>query len=51
MEIQIWSDFACPWCALGFTRLDVALEQFEHADDVTAGAPLLRARSIGAAPP
>jgi len=35
MEIQIWSDFACPWCALGTTRLDVALEQFEHADDVT----------------
>jgi predicted DsbA family dithiol-disulfide isomerase len=35
MEIQTWSDFACPWCALGFTRLDVALEQFEHADDVT----------------
>jgi predicted DsbA family dithiol-disulfide isomerase len=35
MEIQIWSDFACPWCALGLTRLDVALEQFEHADDVT----------------
>jgi predicted DsbA family dithiol-disulfide isomerase len=35
MEIQIWSDFACPWCALGSTRLDVALEQFEHADDVT----------------
>ena len=35
MEIQIWSDFACPWCALGFTRFDVALEQFEHADDVT----------------
>ncbi len=35
MEIQLWSDFACPWCALGFTRLDVALAQFEHADDVT----------------
>ncbi len=34
MEIQVWSDFACPWCALGFTRLDVALEQFAHADDV-----------------
>jgi predicted DsbA family dithiol-disulfide isomerase len=35
MEIQIWSDFACPWCALGFARLDVALEQFEQADEVT----------------
>jgi predicted DsbA family dithiol-disulfide isomerase len=35
MEIQVWSDFACPWCALGLTRLDVALEKFAHADDVT----------------
>jgi predicted DsbA family dithiol-disulfide isomerase len=35
MEIQLWSDFACPWCALGFTRLDVALARFEHAEDVT----------------
>ena len=35
MEIEIWSDFACPWCALGLYRLDAALEQFEHADEVT----------------
>lgn len=35
MEIQLWSDFACPWCALGFTRLDIALAQFEHTQDVT----------------
>lgn len=35
MEIQIWSDFACPWCALGFTRLDVALSRFEHAEAVS----------------
>jgi predicted DsbA family dithiol-disulfide isomerase len=34
MEIQVWSDFACPWCALGFARLDVALSQFEHAGAV-----------------
>jgi predicted DsbA family dithiol-disulfide isomerase len=35
MEIEVWSDFACPWCALGFTRLDVALSRFEHADAVS----------------
>jgi predicted DsbA family dithiol-disulfide isomerase len=35
MEIQVWSDFACPWCALGLARLDVSLGQFAHADDVT----------------
>jgi predicted DsbA family dithiol-disulfide isomerase len=35
MEIEIWSDFACPWCALGIYRLDAALKEFEHADEVT----------------
>jgi predicted DsbA family dithiol-disulfide isomerase len=34
MQIDIWSDFACPWCALGDYRLDAALERFEHADAV-----------------
>jgi predicted DsbA family dithiol-disulfide isomerase len=34
MEIQVWSDFACPWCALGFYRLDAALTRFEHGDAV-----------------
>jgi predicted DsbA family dithiol-disulfide isomerase len=33
MEIEVWSDFACPWCALGFYRLDAALTRFEHSDD------------------
>jgi predicted DsbA family dithiol-disulfide isomerase len=35
MEIQIWSDFACPWCALGVHRLDAARRQFEHDEDIT----------------
>jgi predicted DsbA family dithiol-disulfide isomerase len=34
MEIEIWSDFACPWCALGLLRLDAALGRFEHGDAV-----------------
>jgi predicted DsbA family dithiol-disulfide isomerase len=34
VRIDIWSDFACPWCALGVHRLDAALEEFEHADAV-----------------
>ena len=21
MQIDVWSDFACPWCALGLARL------------------------------
>jgi predicted DsbA family dithiol-disulfide isomerase len=32
MEIQVWSDFACPWCALGHARLDAARSRFEHGD-------------------
>jgi predicted DsbA family dithiol-disulfide isomerase len=34
VEVQVWSDFACPWCALGLARLEVARRQFEHGDDV-----------------
>ena len=34
MDVEIWSDFACPWCALGFARLDAALADFEHRDEV-----------------
>jgi predicted DsbA family dithiol-disulfide isomerase len=53
MQIDVWSDFACPWCALGMARLDAALRDFEHGEDVTVvhrsfelhrGAP---ARSTG----
>jgi predicted DsbA family dithiol-disulfide isomerase len=35
MEIALWSDFACPWCALGVYRLETAREQFEHGDEIT----------------
>jgi predicted DsbA family dithiol-disulfide isomerase len=35
MQIDLWSDFACPWCALGLYRLEAALQQFAHANDVT----------------
>jgi predicted DsbA family dithiol-disulfide isomerase len=35
MEIQLWSDFACPWCALGVYRLDLARQQFDHGDAIT----------------
>jgi predicted DsbA family dithiol-disulfide isomerase len=35
MEIQLWSDFACPWCALGVYRLDLARQQFAHGDAIT----------------
>jgi len=35
MELEIWSDVACPWCYVGKRRLEAALTQFEHRDDVS----------------
>lgn len=34
MKIDVWSDIACPWCAIGKKRLETALRQFEHAGEV-----------------
>jgi predicted DsbA family dithiol-disulfide isomerase len=34
MDIDIWSDIACPWCYIGKRRLEAALESFEHRDEV-----------------
>jgi predicted DsbA family dithiol-disulfide isomerase len=51
MNVEIWSDIACPWCYVGKRRFEAALRQFEHADEVTVtwrsfeldpGAPLER---------
>jgi predicted DsbA family dithiol-disulfide isomerase len=35
MELEIWSDIACPWCYIGKRRLETALGRFEHGDAVT----------------
>ena len=35
MDIEIWSDIACPWCYVGKRRFEAALAQFEHRDGVT----------------
>ncbi|WP_099362953.1 DsbA family oxidoreductase [Fredinandcohnia onubensis] len=34
MKITIWSDFVCPFCFIGESHLDKALENFSHAKDV-----------------
>ncbi|MFY1671153.1 DsbA family oxidoreductase [Plantactinospora sp. WMMB334] len=34
MQLEVWSDIVCPWCYLGKRRLEEALGQFEHADEV-----------------
>src|SRR5215211_1717563 len=54
MDVEIWSDIACPWCYVGKRRFEAALAGFEHRDDVTVrwrsfeldpGAPPARERS------
>lgn len=34
MDIEIWSDIACPWCYIGKRRFEAALAGFEHRDEV-----------------
>jgi predicted DsbA family dithiol-disulfide isomerase len=34
MDVEIWSDIACPWCYVGKRRFEAALGAFEHRDDV-----------------
>lgn len=35
MQLEIWSDVVCPWCYLGKRRLEHALAEFEHRDEVS----------------
>jgi predicted DsbA family dithiol-disulfide isomerase len=34
LRIDVWSDVACPWCYVGKRRLERALKEFPHADEV-----------------
>jgi predicted DsbA family dithiol-disulfide isomerase len=34
VKIEVWSDVVCPWCYIGKRRLEHALRDFEHADEV-----------------
>ncbi len=34
MKIEIWSDIMCPFCYIGKRRLESALEDFAHKDEV-----------------
>ncbi|MBW0092983.1 DsbA family oxidoreductase [Pseudonocardia sp. KRD-184] len=35
MQVEIWSDVVCPWCAIGKRRFESALARFPHRDEVT----------------
>lgn len=34
MRIDVWSDILCPFCHVGRRHLELALEEFEHADKI-----------------
>jgi len=34
IQVEIWSDFVCPFCYIGKRRFERALDQFEHKDEV-----------------
>ena len=34
MQVEIWSDIACPWCYVGKRRFEAALEQFDGDVDI-----------------
>lgn len=34
LRIDVWSDIACPWCFVGKRRLEAALADFPHKDQV-----------------
>ncbi|MFC7430879.1 MULTISPECIES: DsbA family protein [unclassified Agrococcus] len=34
MQVEIWSDIACPWCYIGKRRFEAALERFAFRDQV-----------------
>lgn len=35
MNVEIWSDIACPWCYVGKRRFERALRDFPHSDELT----------------
>lgn len=32
VQVEVWSDIACPWCYVGKARLDQAIERFKIAN-------------------
>lgn len=55
LEVDVWSDIACPWCFIGKRRLEAALREFPYADQVKVewhafeldpAAPRIRDKSL-----
>jgi predicted DsbA family dithiol-disulfide isomerase len=48
IEIDVYSDFVCPWCFIGSRRLEAALESFGYLDVVTRHHPYLLYPNVSA---
>jgi predicted DsbA family dithiol-disulfide isomerase len=35
LQIDVWSDIACPWCYVGKRRMEAALAKFAHRENVS----------------
>ena len=55
LQVDVWSDIACPWCFIGKRRFETALREFTHSDEVEVtwrafeldpSAPRIRDRSL-----
>src|SRR5699024_12129666 len=34
MKIEIWSEYICPFCYIGKRKVERAIEEFEHKNDI-----------------
>jgi predicted DsbA family dithiol-disulfide isomerase len=34
VKVEVWSDVVCPWCYIGKRRLEAAVADFDHGDEV-----------------
>ena len=55
LQVEVWSDIACPWCYIGKRRLEAAIARFPHgaavdvvwrAFELDPSAPRVRDRSV-----
>ena len=34
MKVEMWADMVCVWCGIAVDRMNTALEQFEHGEEI-----------------
>lgn len=48
IEIDVYSDFVCPWCFIGSRRLQEALRSFSHLEVITRHHPYILYPNVSA---